>query len=120
MKLDYETSSEPHVSSIFHFESTLSALAGFSDISLILLMCIIGQWYVDSLPRPINRRCANKLCAYKILPDLVVKLHYRPSFLTSIRPRYFLLCRYQHRPWNICQIARPNSVTRHFNTKPSQ
>ncbi len=29
-----------------------------------------GHW-------PINRRCANKLCAYEILPMLVGKIHYR-------------------------------------------
>ncbi len=38
---------------------------------------IIGQWPVDALPRPINRRCANKLCAYGVFPMVLVKLHYR-------------------------------------------
>ncbi len=28
----------------------------------------MGHW-------PINRRCANKLCAYGVLPMLLVKLH---------------------------------------------
>jgi len=37
-----------------------------------------AQWPVDALPRPINRRCANKLCAYGALPMLLVKLHYQP------------------------------------------
>jgi hypothetical protein len=27
---------------------------------------MIGQWLVNALPRPINRRCANQLCAYEI------------------------------------------------------
>jgi len=37
----------------------------------------IGQRPVDALFRPINRRCANKLCAYETLPSLLVKIHHR-------------------------------------------
>src|SRR5216683_6932053 len=46
-----------------------------------LVKIIIGQWPVDALHRPINRRCAKKLCAYGVFPILVVKTHYRPSLV---------------------------------------
>jgi hypothetical protein len=35
------------------------------DMVLKKFIFIIGQWPVDALPRPINRRCANTLCAYE-------------------------------------------------------
>src|SRR6266566_8431471 len=42
------------------------------------------------------------------------------SSLISIRPGNFLLCGYQHRPWDICQIERSNSVRWRFNTQSSK
>src|SRR5216684_8351605 len=41
------------------------------DYPIRLATFIIGQWPVDALPRPINRRCANKLCAYGVFPMLL-------------------------------------------------
>src|SRR6266702_2908001 len=42
------------------------------------------------------------------------------SSLISIRPGYFLLCGYKHRPRDICQAKRSNTISWHFNPKPSQ
>src|SRR6266516_7627360 len=39
----------------------------------------IGLGRVSTVHWPINQRCANKLCAYGILPMLLVKIHYRPQ-----------------------------------------
>src|SRR5258706_12202735 len=46
-------------------------------VSLLRAHCrFIGLGSASTGHWPINRRCANKLCAYRVWPILVVKTHY--------------------------------------------
>ena len=66
----------PTESFIVH-TADLSAFAGCFGIRLNLLNLIIGLESASTGHWPINRRCANKLCAYGVLPILVVKTQNR-------------------------------------------
>src|SRR5229473_174120 len=48
------------------------------------LMFIIGLGSASTGHWPIHRRCANKLCAYGVLPILVGKKHYRALLLSTL------------------------------------
>src|SRR6266849_8894397 len=54
----------------FTIEPCLNLIIGLESAST-------GHW-------PINRRCANKLCAYRVLPILVGKNHNRPPTMAGV------------------------------------
>ena len=47
-----------------------------SGVQINLSKCIIGLGSASTSHWPINRQCANKLCAYGVLPMLLSKVHH--------------------------------------------
>ncbi len=88
-----------------------------------LVKIIIGQWPVDALPRLINRRCANKLCAYGVInrrcanklcaygvfPILVVKTHHRAG--AGQNPLFIVNLHNMKSPWRPASHAGPHTRT---------
>ena len=86
-----------------------------------MVYCLLGSMSLllagDDDEKPYNPRSKE---AVPTFDRCAIKQYCRFRYLLSICPRYFMLCGYQHRPWDICQIDRSHRVRGRFNSQPSQ